>query len=408
VTNVPAELRSDGGIGWCEARGLSVGDKERSQTFIHRTLNLLRPGGRSGMLVSTGVFFKRHQNTKDFRRQWLEQVTIRRVINFAAVRDAFFRGFGHEGKVSTEGSIAPFAAVVFDKALPPEDSRFSYWSAKETAFVKRVQAVVLNRADLRVAKQSEYLEDDTLWKIYWWGGHRDDALIRRLRLVPSFKQVVDPNEERMRVGFQEASRKDKAGWLRTFMEFPTSAFERYGALPKGKFVKPPTRVHRRRERTIYEGPRLLIKRGIDQSRDAGGQIAARYESEPFCFRDSIHCAPASDLGEEKAKVLLAILWSSLTRYYLFLTSGTWGLWHDEVKKDVIYSLPVAFPHDARLTKEIVEAVDALREIPDEMEEEGTLFPLEGLPKRQRDPLIRELEAKLDEAVYRLFDLDDAE
>jgi N-6 DNA Methylase len=408
VTNVVAELRSDGGIGWCEARGLKVGDKERSQTFIHRTLNLLRPGGRSGMLVSTGVFFKRHQNTKDFRRQWLEQVTVRSVVNFAAVRDAFFRGIGHDGKASGEGSIAPFAAVVFDKAPAPADSRFSYWSAKETAFVKRVQAVVLNRADLRMAKQNEYVEDDTLWKIYWWGGHRDEALISRLRLVPSFKQVVDPDEERMRVGFQEASRKDKADWLRSFMEFPTTAFERYGELPTAKFVKPPTRVHRRRERTIYEGPRILVKRGIDQNLQVGGQIAARYESEPFCFRDSIHCAPASDLGEERAKVLLAILWSSLTRYYLFLTSGTWGLWHDEVKKDVIYSLPVVFPEDAKLTNEIVEAVDSLRTIPDEMEEEGTLFPLEGLPKRDRNALIRELEAKLDQAVYRLFGLGDEE
>jgi hypothetical protein len=123
---------------------LKVGDKERSQTFIHRTSNLLRDGGRAGMLVSTGVFFKRHQNTKEFRHQWLGQVTIRKVVNFAAVRDAFFRGVGEEGKATAEGSIAPFAAVVFDKAAPPEDSRFSYWSAKETAFVKRVQAVVLN------------------------------------------------------------------------------------------------------------------------------------------------------------------------------------------------------------------------------------------------------------------------
>src|SRR5262249_13001192 len=32
VTNLPEELRSDGGIAWCEARGLRVGDKERSQT----------------------------------------------------------------------------------------------------------------------------------------------------------------------------------------------------------------------------------------------------------------------------------------------------------------------------------------------------------------------------------------
>jgi hypothetical protein len=406
-TNQPEEITSDGGIAWCEARELSVGGKERSQTFIHRTTNLLREGGRAGLLVSTGVFFKRHPNTKRFRQQWLEKVTLQKVFNFTAVRKDFFRGAGEDGDSRSEGSIAPFAAVVFENKPAPEESRFAYWSAKETAFVKQVQAVILNRADLRVGSQEEYKRDDTLWKVYWWGGHQDEALIRRLRLAPSFRQEVDPDGERMRVGFQEASRKDPAGWLRTFMEFRTEFFERYGPLPKETFVRPPTQVHRRRERSIYEGPRLLIKRGIDQDGEAGGQIAARFETEPFCFRDSIHCAPVADFGEEKAKVLLAILWSSLTRYYLFLTSGTWGLWHDEVKKDVLYSLPVCFPKNATLTKKIVKAVDALRELPCEIQP-GTLFHENGLPKDKRDKAVRQLEGKLDEAVFELFDLSEEE
>jgi type I restriction-modification system DNA methylase subunit len=406
-SNEPEEIRSDGGIAWCAKRKLEVGDKERSQTFLHRTVDLLRDGGSSGLLVSTGVFFKRHQKTKLFREQWLEEITLKKVVNFAAVRDAFFRGTGDEEGSQSEGSIAPFAAVVFEKRPAPEASHFTYWSAKETAFVRRVQAVVLNRADLRAASQDDYKRDDTLWKIYWWGGHRDEALICRLRLEPSFKQVVDPDGERMRVGFQEASRKDPAGWLRKFLEFPTDAFERYGPLPKDKFIKPPTRVHRRRERNIYEGPRLLIKRGIDQRPEAGGQIAARFETEPFCFRDSIHCAPLADFGEEKAKVLLAILWSSLTRYYLFLTSGTWGLWHDEVKKDVLYSIPVKFPKKASLKKKLVTAVDALRDLPEEAEA-GSLFGFVGIPKEERDSKIRELEGQLDEAVYELFELSDEE
>ena len=281
-----------------------MGDKERSQTFIHRTADLLRCGGRAGLLVSTGVFFKRHKNTKLFRQQWLQEVTLQKVVNFAAVRDAFFRRTGDEGNSRSEGSIAPFAGVVFEKRPAPESSHFAYWSAKETAFVRRVQAVVLNRADLRAAGQDEYECDDTLWKIYWWGGHRDEALIRRLRLEPSFKQVVDPDGKRMRVGFQEASRKDPAGWLRTFLEFPTTAFERYGPLPKDKFIKAPTRVHRRRERNIYEGPRLLIKRGIDQNREVGGQIAARFETAPFCFRHSIYCALCRILAKRKRKSCL--------------------------------------------------------------------------------------------------------
>lgn len=401
------ELSSDGGIGWCAKRELSVGDKERSQTFIHRTLDLLREGGRAGLLVSTGVFFKRNPTTKLFREQWLNKVTLKKVVNFAAVRGAFFCNAGDEGEARKQGAIAPFASVIFDYEKPAKEDRFAYWSAKETAFVKRVQAVVLNRADLRLAIQAEYVRDETLWKIYWWGGHRDEALITRLRLEQSFQQILDPEGTRMRVGFQEASRKDPAGWLKKFREFPTNSFERYGVLPEDDFIAPPTRVHRRRERNIYEGPRLLIKRGIDQGVDDGGRIAARFETEPFCFRDSIHCAPASDIGVDKAKIVLGILWSSLVRYYLFLTSGTWGLWHDEVKKDVLYSIPVRFPKSAKLTKKIIDVVDELRSVP-AITEERTLFEQQGVTKSERSKMIRELEEQLDDAVNELFDLKEDE
>lgn len=414
--NLPKELQSDGGIAWCaeQTPKLIVGDKERSQTFLHRTRNLLKPGGRAGLLVSTGVFFKRQKNTKLFRQQWLEAVSLRKVVNFAAVRYAFFQNSSDPSDPGRQGAIAPFAAVMFDNTPPPPESRFAYWSAKETAFVKRVQAVVLNSVDVRSASQADYQRDDTLWKIYWWGGHRDHAFIQRLRLAPSFQQVVDPDGDRMRVGFQEASRKDPAGWLKNYPEFDTDDFERYGELPVNKFKNPPKRIHRRREKNIYQGPRLLIKRGIDQNKEEGGRIAARFETAKFSFRDSIHCAPLGNgngkkpiLTNDLAKVILAILWSSLTRYYLFLTSGTWGLWHDEVKKDVLYSLPIRFPESAKLKARITKAVDALRELPDEVQDAG-LFPTTGILKPDRDKKIRELESDLDDAVFKLFDLTDGE
>ena len=405
--NVPEELRSDGGIAWCEDRDLSVGDKERSQTFIHRTMDLLRKGGRAGLLVSTGVFFKRHTKTKLFRQQWLEKVTLRKVVNFAAVRDAFFRNPGEEGNSRKEGSIAPFAAVFFENRPVPEDNRFAYWSAKETAFVKRVQAVVLNWADLRAGNQAEYQRDETLWKIYWWGGHRDEALIRRLRLEPTLSTLLDPENNRLQTGFKEVPPGKPSGWLQSFKEFPSRLFERYGPLPEDDFVRPPMRVERRRERWLYEGPRLLIKRGISTDEAARGRIVARYETTPFCYRNSVYGLPLPGVDETMAKVVLAIVWSSVTRYYLFLTSGTWGLWHDEVLKETLSTLPLRFPKRAALTKRIVKAVDELRNIPD-VAEERPLLPLEGLPKHKRDRKIRELEKRLDEAVYELFELTEDE
>ncbi len=310
-------LRSDGGVAWCKARGLSVGYKERSETFTHLTMDLLRDGGRAALLLSTGVLFKRHENTREFRRQWLGGATLRRIVNFAAVRDAFFRGVSDNdpsktrGKGKTpksEGAIAPFASVVFDKSTPDSDSSFTYWSAKETAFVKRVQAVILNHADRRMARQEEFADDDTLWKIYWWGGHRDEALITRLRLETTLGKLADPTGTRMRTGFQEAKTGRKpCKWLGRFREFPTNMFERYGPLPKRHFVKPPTKVLFPRERYLYEGPRLLIKEGPSSDDVQKGRIVARLETEPFCFRFSINSLPLDGISPDDSRVLLGIL-----------------------------------------------------------------------------------------------------
>ena len=229
-TNVPEELRSDGGLEWCESRSLAVGDKERSQTFIHRTLDLLRPGGRAGLLVSTGVFFKRHKNTRRFRKQWLENTSLVKVVNFAAVRNSFFQTGAEEGESrKARGHRSILLPWYSTTILLQRTIILLIGQQRKQHSSKRVQAVVLNRADMRIAEQLKYLHDETLWKIYWWGGHRDEALICRLRLEHSFKQEVDPSGTRMRVGFQEASRKDPAGWLKKFKEFPTRTFERYGA-----------------------------------------------------------------------------------------------------------------------------------------------------------------------------------
>lgn len=391
------ELSSDGGTEWCADRGLPVGDKERSQSFIHRALDFLAPGGRAGLLISTGVFFKRHDKTRAFRQKWLGSASLRSVVNFAAVRDAFFRVEGGS-KDEGRGAIAPFASVVFDKGPPSRDNYFSYWSAKETAFVTRIQAVILNRADFRHAPQSKFVEDDSLWKIYWWGTHRDEALIGKLRLESTLGREFDSEGDNFRIGFLKA-KKDQipSGWLRKFKEFPTRVFVRYGALPTQKFKTPPPKVKRRCEKDLFQGPRLLVKRGIGSD----GVVVARYENENFSFRHSIYGIVIPQHRADEAKLALGFIWSSLTQYYLFMTSGTWGLWHDEVLKETYANIPLRLSLQAASSKRILSAVDKLRAVPVD-DSIGPLF--EHLTATNRAATVRELEAELNEAVFDAFGL----
>lgn len=393
-----------GAIEWCRKNHKEVADKELSQAFVHRALDFMTDGGRAGLLLPTGVFFKRHDKSQAFRGQWLNAATLKHVVNFSAVRDTFFSGPSHK-----EGSIAPFASVIFDKGQALRAHRFPYWSAKKTAFIEQVQVVILSRADVRVIRQEEILANDELWKVYWWGGHRDKALVQSLRVNTTLREQVGPDTRGNKVmgrGFQEAVKdKEPSGWLTEFKELPTERLVRYGKLDTSAFVVVPSEVHRKGIRTVYEGTRLLIRRGISQDAGADGTIIARLAAEPFCFRHSIHGIRLPGHLPDEAEILLGIVWSSLVRYYVFMTSGSWGMWHHEVSQSDIEKIPVRIPNDPDLRSRIISTVKALLSL--DPEEVGLLHH-EGRTREEVTQKIKQLEAELDDAVFELFDLSEDE
>ncbi|MCA1510452.1 N-6 DNA methylase [Bradyrhizobium sp. NBAIM01] len=379
---------------WCQAKdGRPLGDKELSQAFIHLTLALLRSGGRAGLLVSSGVFFKHHDNSRAFRRVWLESAKLKHVVNFAHVRHIFFSGTQREAQ-----GISPFVSVVFDKTdvdLKRDDVHFPYWSAKRTAVVANTKAVVLSRGDMHWLSQRDCLENEKLWKIYWWGGHRDDALIRRLdaghRLseLPNTLPGVTLTAGR---GFEVLSTGTDSDWLTGYKELPAKDLVKYGPQSLRSLREVPGKVYRRGQREVYSGRRLLVGRGIKGS----GFITSRFETKKYCFKNSIHGVRFKGLEEWQEAVITAIFWSSLARYYYFTTIGSWGLWHDEVHLEHVQDMPISFPESAELRERIVNIVTQLQTL--DIEEN---FPLGSVQALDQLP---QLERQLDEAVFDLYGL----
>jgi hypothetical protein len=384
---------------WCdEKKGRPVGDKELSQAFIHLTLALLRDGGSAGLLVSSGVFFKHHEKSRDFRRVWLNAVELEHVVNFAHVRHLFFSGVQREAK-----GISPFVSVVFKKKAPQlnrRDVRFEYWSAKRTAVVANTKSVVLSRGDMHWLSQRDCVNDEKLWKIYWWGGHRDDALIKRLdanrrladlaALVPGVTMVAGR-------GFEAVSNGKPSDWLKEYKELPASELSSYGAQSLKSARDVPSRVYRKGNREIYSGRRLLVGRGIKGS----GNITSRFETKKYCFRNSIHGVRFKGLEEWQEAVLTAIFWSSLARYYYFLTIGSWGFWHDEIHLEHIEDMPICFPENAELRARIVRIVTQLQNL----NVDPNMLPLASAKALSQIPA---LEIALDDAVFDLYGLSASE
>lgn len=392
---------TDVALQWCKSRGKPVGDKEPSQAFIHRTLDLLRDGGCAGMLVSAGVLHKQGGESERFREAWLNSAELVKVVNFTHVRRVFFSGAGRQ-----RAAVAPFAAVMFEKADRPDHARrFEYWSAKRTPMISRLKAVVLSRSDLRVLPQDERTRQDAFWKTYWWGNHRDDALLRTLNLHPSLACVGDQGSrvvEYSNGGFKErggGSKPRRYDWFLEFSEFPVRRFDRYTQLSRIALQPPPDKVARPVERQLYEGCRLLVKQTPAILGNTKGQVVARLESESFSFRHSIYGFRFRESASWEPKVILGILWSSLARYYLFLESGSWGTWYDKISIDDVRSVPIRLPEDRGLRGKIVRIVDQLRSLDVVQSADGQSLFNAGLA---------DLERKLDEAVFDLYELTDAE
>jgi hypothetical protein len=385
-------------VKWCDARqGRPIGDKELSQAFIHLTQALLREGGKAGLLVSSGVFFKHHQNSRDFRRIWLSSARLEHVVNFAHVRQVFFSDPQREAK-----GISPFASVVFQKApigILNED-RFQYWSAKRTAMIANTQCIVLNRGDMHWLSQRDCLANEKLWKIYWWGGHRDAALIQVIDRFPPLKELpkhLSGVEVLSGRGFQEANKAHPAGWLEKYRELPPGELSRYGPIDTKRLLPVPKKVERRGVEDVYHGRRLLVGRGIRE----GGLITARFETHRLCFRNSILGIRLKGLEPWQELVITAIYWSSLARYYYFTTTGTWGMWHDEIHMENVEEMPICFPKDTKLRDRIVQIVQELQNL--DLKPDG--LELGGIQAQQRLP---ELESALDAAVFDLYRLNSAE
>lgn len=370
---------------WCKNKKKHIENKELSQAFIWRAVDLLKHGGTAALLVTSGVLLKNSGTANRFKQDLLGTIRLQEVINFVQVRDFFFND-----------AISPFIAIAFKRENPAPNSYIRYWTARRTKVIERTKAVVLDKTDYKFFKNTDIISRDT-WKIFYFGNHRDHSLISGLRLYPELgKYEFKIDKKKRRQGFTEGYKKAKdVSWLNEYKEFPTKHFNyRYGQLNFAVLKAVPPKVEGEGDRENYQGKRILIKGGISQETDPQGAMIIRYETEKFAYRHSINCIKLESKKDEDYKILLGILWSSLARYYFFMTASRWGVWHDDVLLKEILEMPVIFPKDEELKNRIIQAVDKLRHyIP---------------PALGSSVEIKRLENQLDEAIFELYMLTPAE
>ncbi len=368
---------------WASAQGYPVGDRNPSQLFMWRTLTYLKSGGLAALLVGASALQNTRSTSRAFRRDWLERVELLQVINFSSVRRSFF-----------SGSVAPFFMLRFRNASLRDSNRFVYQTVRPSESLRKAASMAFARVDRRVAEQRAFVVRDYLWKLYAWGGHRDEALLARLELESRLRDAI-PNDPQPGFGYQRGHGRPS----RTLTALRSLyTFEPWGRIRDAWLEEPPSGVSRQPDERLYFDQRLLVSRGVR----AGFGPVSRLETQAASFRHTIYSIPLPAVPASDAKVLLGILLSSFGRYVLFMTSSAWERWHDDLRADDILDLPVRLTvNKADAAVRVTDAVDSLRGI-------RTAYSLntEWRP-RPGEPPVTDVQlafSHLDHAIADLFEL----
>ena len=366
---------------WSSQFNRQVGDRSRSQLFLWRALDLLTDDGIAALLVSAKTAFNVRSTSLKFREQWLNRVRLEHVVNFSQVRREFFKA-----------AIAPFMLLRFRR----EDQKSSILTVYETArpvASGRSGSTALVRLDRQVVRQSSLSARDYLWKTYSAGSIHDASFLARLEAESRLRDVVSGQPRGY--GFQKSGTtgtRETPKSMRALKSLRT--FESWGPLSETWFEEIPSRIYGGKDERVYHGKRLIVRRGVT----TGFGPHARLEDVPFAFRHHIYGISLEHLDLQQSRMILGTLLSSFGRYWLYMVSGSWETWQDEVRSEQLLDLPVRLGDSSDPAGErLGMLVGSLPDIDPPMQVRGRA-PIE-LPEIMID---------IDEAVAAVFRLSDAE
>ncbi len=391
IGNPPWEKADKLALEWCASKGLPIGDKECSQAFVWRTIEWGERNAIISLLLPIGIFSKTsYQQSRAFREKWLSQNKLLQIINFAHSRDIFFKN-----------AIAPFVAVLFCPEETLGDNYVSYWSVKMNSVNIKHQYIILGKSDMHYIRQSEILEYKYAWKTLWWGRLSDLDLIKKLNKNVPLSNCIQDTEIVIKQGFTLGKGKTKSvEKISKLKRLSLKDIVSYGKIDKYLTDDVPTEMHTNFSSfEVFEGSRIIVKRGISNKGKARGEIVARFENEPFSFTTSVHCIIIEGVDDSFMKGICAILLSSVAKYYFFLTCSGWGMWHDEIHLDELEQFPIPQLNGSEAIQKLCLLLDEIRKY-----EEVNLFTQWN--KNQRS--IKEIKEDIDKIVFDLYQLTEHE
>ena len=349
-------------------RGESIGFVFRAKAFASKNT-------RFGLILSAVQFFARSQTGASALRQLIEQFSPATLVNLSNQSDWLFP----KSKMPAVVFFARHRKLRRD-AITAVQVPWSPTGAKSHTFeIARSDIITLPLADWQ--RKPEFL------KTAFVGFRRDLSLLDRLTTShPTLGDQLLKLGAELRGGLTFGDKSRNASFLcglpllKTEDLQPFSVPDDLGSFDDAKAQWP-------RNRDIYRAPLLLIKEFIRGSLCPRPIVAVA--DRDIVFTNSFFGAALPSAERKTAHLLAAILSSSLASWFFLMSSSTFGLWMRRITCQDIECMPVP------------DLATVLRS------KAGQRLTKLSLKLQQNPPIDADWQA-LDEAVFDLYDMDEAD
>ena len=399
---------------WCRSEGLPAPGQEQAWPFVWKALRHLRENGVVAFLLPAMGFLHNHaRDAVEARKRLMREARVFTVVNFSDMRFQLF-----------DGAVRPAALILFGRrSVGSVPYRFDYLTPRADLNLKSRRMITFGGADRHRLDFSMVEADPSIFKKRLWMSEPEAKLFNYLSkfshlgdLVVEFgkfsrRKESTPNRWVVGQGFQPANLErvhvaaNDGEHSSVVAETPFLPIDEFHSLAlTGEGLNPwkDGFVRRRGFEAGFQGPRVLVPRGISAGAGLGGQrLRAAYVETPMTFRHIIQGIVVPPGDERRGKLLAGLLNSRLMLWFAFHGTSSFGSERPEVKQKELLLLPFPAPDDMPDRERSRSAADDLvAMIEEQVREAGRAF---GHQLSERAVL-----EEIDGLAYEFFCLSDEE
>lgn len=382
---------------WAEDEGYKLPHRNIAAAFAHKSVQSVTKSGRVCLILPVKLFAS--DTSRDFLRQWIPRLKVRRIVNFSDIRRLLF-----------PSAIHPCVVVVGEmrdeplRGWIPGTEMIEVWHAKSDVSLAfgRLSVHGIDRHRIPAGRLADAPET---FRASTWGIQADRAVIGRLRLLGLMSDMTEGSSARWHLvkGFNETrhnSPKLDPGPLKQMQFLDTRLISRKLPVLDTSVLKSfPDDIqtvvsHGSRGGAAFDGARVLFPDGAASSFNA----YAVFAKSRFCFRHTLAALCGPDEDEDLLRFISVYLRSPLAAYCLLHTAYALTTERTRVTLDEVAALPFA-PPDRTNNRE--RSNEIIRRVADYTRK------LEGVELGSEE-LWRQFEPEVNALVFEYFGITDRE